>query len=191
MQDVRLEKEPGMGDAAVEIVEYDALWPLKFEAERALLQTVLAQWLAGPIEHVGSTAIVGMPAKPVIDIMAGVSSLEASRPAIGELAKAGYVYFPYRVEVMHWFCKPSAALRTHHLHLVPVGSRRWVECLAFRDSLRRDEELAKEYAALKRRLAKEFKFDREAYTEAKTPFVERVLTVLDNHGSSRDCGGNL
>jgi GrpB-like predicted nucleotidyltransferase (UPF0157 family) len=162
-------------DAAVEIVEYHPLWPSKFEAERVVLQAMLGPWLTGTIEHVGSTAIAGMPAKPVIDIMAGVGSLEASRPAIGELAKAGYVYFPYRVEVMHWFCKPSAALRTHHLHLVPVGSRRWVECLAFRDTLRGDEVLAKEYAALKRRLAGQFKFDREAYTEAKTPFVEGVL----------------
>jgi len=172
------------GDAAVDFVAYDASWPGKFEAECALLQSVLAPWLSGPIEHVGSTAVRGMPAKPVIDIMAGVGSLEAARPAIGALAKASYVYFPYRVEVMHWFCKPSAAFRTHHLHLVPVGSRRWVECLAFRDTLRRDEALAKEYAALKKRLAQTFKFDREAYTEAKAPFVERVIA----QAGSGTCG---
>src|SRR5215204_5149176 len=94
------------GNAAVEIVDYDPQWPAKFEAERVLLQGVLAPWLAGPIEHVGSTAIPGMPAKPVIDIMAGVGSLDVARAAIGELAKAGYVYFPYRAEIMHWFCKP-------------------------------------------------------------------------------------
>ena len=76
---------------------------------------------------------------------------------------------------MHWFCKPSAAFRTHHLHLVPLGSRRWIECLAFRDALRRDEALAGEYAALKHTLAASFQFDREAYTEGKTPFVQRVL----------------
>jgi GrpB-like predicted nucleotidyltransferase (UPF0157 family) len=141
------------------------------------LQDSLARWLAGPIEHVGSTAIPGMRAKPVIDIMAGVDGLETCRPAIGELAGAGYIYFPYRTEIMHWFCKPSASFRTHHLHLVPMGSERWVECLAFRDTIRRDEALAKEYAALKRRLAKEFKFDREAYTEAKGPFVQRVIDI--------------
>ena len=63
----------------------------------------------------------------------------------------------------------------HLLHLVPVGSRRWVECLAFRDAIRRDEALAIEYAAPKRRSAEMFKFDREAYTECKAPFVRRVL----------------
>jgi GrpB-like predicted nucleotidyltransferase (UPF0157 family) len=162
-------------EAAIEIVGYEPQWPAKFEEERVLLQAVLAGWLAGPIEHVGSTAIPGMPAKPVIDIMAAVGSLEASRPAISELARAGYVYLPYRAEIMHWFCKPSAAFRTHHLHLVPMGSKRWVECLAFRDTIRRDGALAKEYAALKNGLAKEFQFDREAYTEAKTPFVQRVI----------------
>jgi GrpB-like predicted nucleotidyltransferase (UPF0157 family) len=76
---------------------------------------------------------------------------------------------------MHWFCKPSAAFRTHHLHLVPIGSKRWVECLAFRDALRNDPALASGYAALKNRLAGMFKFDREAYTNGKTPFVQQVL----------------
>ena len=165
------------GEAAVELVEYDPAWPGKFDAERLLLENSLRPWLTGAIEHVGSTAIAGMPAKPVIDIMAPVRSLEASWAAIPELARLDYVYFPYRPEVMHWFCKPSASFRTHHLHLVPVGGARWVECLAFRDTLRRDAELAKEYAALKSQLAKEFRFDREAYTEGKSPFVRRVLAV--------------
>src|SRR5688500_420924 len=96
-------------EAPIEIVPYDPMWPSKFAAESDLLQIRLAPWLAGPIEHVGSTAIPGMPAKPVIDIMAAVQSLEASRPAIDELAKAGYLYFPYRPDEMHWFCKPSPA----------------------------------------------------------------------------------
>lgn len=163
------------GEAPVEIVQYDPLWPSKFEAERLSLKRVLAPWLGGPIEHVGSTAIPGMSAKPVIDIMAAVGSLEASRPAINALAETDYVYFPYHPDVMHWFCKPSAAFRTHHLHLVPLDSQRWIDCLAFRDVIRSDPALATEYASLKKRLAQEFKFDREAYTDGKAPFVERVL----------------
>ena len=162
-------------EALIEIVPHDPGWPAKFEAERRVLQSILAPWLNGPIEHVGSTAIPGMPAKPVIDIMAAVSTLEASQAAISELAKADYIYFPYRPEIMHWLCKPSAAFRTHHLHLVPFGSKRWRECLAFRDTLLCNRDLATEYAALKCRLASEFRFDREAYTQGKTPFVERVL----------------
>jgi len=167
--------ETPQGEATIEVVPYDPQWPSKFVAERASLQSVLFSWLAGPIEHVGSTAIPGMPAKPVIDIMAAVESLDASRPAINALAEAGYVYFPYRPDIMHWFCKPSAVFRTHHLHLVPHGSKRWVECLAFREALRSDPALAAEYATLKHRLAQQFKFDREAYTDGKSPFVKRVL----------------
>ena len=163
------------GDAPIEIVEYNPQWPSMFAAESVLLRSVLAPWLTGPIEHVGSTAIPGLPAKPVIDIMAAVSSLEESELAISELVEAGYVHFPYRSDIMHWFCKPSAAFRTHHLHLVPLGSQRWLECIAFRDTIRRDEALATEYAALKQSLAERFKFDREAYTDGKAPFVQRVL----------------
>jgi GrpB-like predicted nucleotidyltransferase (UPF0157 family) len=162
-------------EAPIEIAPYDSMWPSKFAAESELLQRLLAPWLTGPIEHVGSTAIPGMPAKPVIDIMAAVESLEASKPAIHELAKAGYLYFPYRPDEEHWFCKPSPAFRTYHLHLVPLDSLRWVECLKFRDTLRCKPALAAEYGELKKRLAETFKFDREAYTASKTPFIQKVL----------------
>ena len=163
------------GEARVEIAPYDAAWPSLFAQERALLEAVLGPWLAGPIEHVGSTAVTGLPAKPVIDIMAGVESLAAAGPAIAAAATLGYLYFPYRPDVMHWFCKPSPAYRTHHLHLVPAGSRLWVERLAFRDCLRREAATASEYAALKMTLAKQYEFDREAYTGAKGPFIQRIL----------------
>jgi GrpB-like predicted nucleotidyltransferase (UPF0157 family) len=164
-------------EAPIELVEYDPNWPDRFAAEKVLLAAVLRPWLAGPIEHIGSTAIPGMRAKPVIDIMAPVASVEASRPAISAVAQLNYVYFPYRAEIMHWFCKPSAAFRTHHLHLVPLGSQRWKDCLAFRDAIRSNADWANEYRALKRQLAAEFKFDREAYTEGKSPFVQRVLSA--------------
>lgn len=167
------------GDSSpVEIVGYDESWPAKFETERSLLQGVLAPWLTGSIEHIGSTAVPGLPAKPVIDIMAPVHTLEASRPAIEAAARAGYVYYPYKAEVMHWFCKPSPRLRTHHLHLVPFASPLWEQRLRFRDALRQNPALAAEYAALKLRLAQLFRLDREAYTEAKTPFVDRVLSEV-------------
>ena len=161
--------------APIELIGYDDGWPAKFEAERTLLETALAPWLAGRIEHIGSTAVPGLVAKPVIDIMAPVQSLDASRAAIEAAAAAGYVYFPYKPDLMHWFCKPSPARRTHHLHLVPTGSPLWHQRLAFRDALRADQALAAEYAAIKARLAEEFRLDREAYTEGKTPFIDRVL----------------
>lgn len=160
---------------SVHISTYDPAWPSLFEAERELLAYALKPWLVGPIEHVGSTAVSGLPAKPVIDIMAGVESLDASREAISVLQDIGYQYAPYRADVMHWFCKPSPAFRTHHLHLVPYLSQLWSERLAFRDCLRSNPTVASEYAELKLRLAEIYRFDRESYTEAKGPFVKRVL----------------
>lgn len=162
-------------DEPVSICNYDPAWPARFAAEQALLERVLADWLAGPIEHVGSTAVPGLAAKPVIDIMAAVRDLESVRDAIPVLAERDYCHAPYKSEVMHWFCKPSPERRTHHLHLVPYESRLWHERLVFRDALRADAVLAAEYAALKRELAVRFSRDRERYTQEKGSFIVRVL----------------
>lgn len=162
-------------DAPVHLEPYDSSWPAAFERERELLQPVLEPWLTGPIEHIGSTAVPGLLAKPVIDIMAAVEGLDASRGALPVVEDVGYRYAPYRPEVMHWFCKPSPSHRTHHLHLVPFGSRLWIERLAFRDYLRRNRATAEAYAELKTELARRHEFDREAYTDAKSPFVRRVV----------------
>lgn len=159
----------------VEIVAYNPAWPAQFLAEKAILERALAPWLADPVEHIGSTAVPGLAAKPVIDIIAPVESLHASLPAIAAAASVGYCHFPYKPDVMHWFCKPSPEHRTHHLHLVPLGSALWHDRLAFRDALRANPQLAAEYEAFKRRLAREFRLDREAYTEGKTQFVQRVI----------------
>jgi GrpB-like predicted nucleotidyltransferase (UPF0157 family) len=164
-----------MTDARVQIVPYDPSWIQKFETEKASLEELLAPWQEGPIEHVGSTAVMGLCAKPVIDIMVGVASLSASAPARIPLSHAGYQYAEYKTDIMHWFCKPSFAMRTHHLHLVPYESSLWYERLKFRDLLRLDSKLADEYATLKQALARKFEFEREAYTDAKYPFIARVL----------------
>ena len=112
----------------------------------------------------------------MIDIMAAVQSLEASRPAIAAVARLGYAYYPYKADEMHWFCKPSRSLRTHHLHLVPIASPLWTQRLRFRDALGNDTGLAAQSAALKLQLARQFPLDREAYTDGKTDFVRRVLS---------------
>ena len=164
-------------DAAIKLVSYDDDWPAQFEAERKLLEAALSRWLTGHVEHVGSTAVPNLIAKPVIDMMAPVCSLEDSRAAIHAVTAIGYVYYPYKPEVMHWFCKPSPAYRTHHLHLVPYGSELWCDRLLFRDTLRNSKSIATEYTALKARLATEFALDREAYTSAKGAFISRVLSV--------------
>lgn len=168
---------PGWRDEAVYLVDYDPAWPERFRLEEAALQDAIGSWVTGGIHHVGSTAVPGMSAKPVIDILVGVESLEASRPCIELLAPLQYLYAPYRADVMHWFCKPDPAKRTHHLHLVPTGSARYLEELAFRDYLRAHPERARAYEALKRDLAVRFRHDREGYTQGKAEFV-RELTEL-------------
>jgi GrpB-like predicted nucleotidyltransferase (UPF0157 family) len=169
-----------MHDAPIEIVPADPHWLALFATERDAIAAALAPWLVGPPEHIGSTAVPGLPAKPVIDIMAPVASLDASRAAIAAAAALHYAYAPYQAETMHWFCKPSPQHRTHHLHLVPAGSALWRDRLAFRDALRRDPALRDAYAALKQALAARYRHDRDAYTAAKGPFVARVL----RHGSA-------
>lgn len=162
-------------DAPVELVSYDSRWPQLFLEEHDLLHPVLHPWLKGPIEHIGSTAVPGLMAKPVIDIMAAVETLEGSKGAIAAVRDLDYLYAPYRADVEHWFCKPRPSFRTHHLHLVPHGSGAWIAALAFRDRLRNDRAVAVEYSDLKTALSTRFKHDREAYTEAKGAFVDRVV----------------
>jgi GrpB-like predicted nucleotidyltransferase (UPF0157 family) len=166
-----------MAEEPIHLIPYDSAWSHRFEEERRLLASVLAPWLAGPIEHIGSTAVPGLLAKPIIDIMAGVVDLSSSLEARESLATLDYLYFPYRADVMHWFCKPSPERRTHHLHLVPFGSPLWADRLAFRDHLRESAAARAEYAALKTSLAERYPSDREAYTDAKEPFVHRIIAL--------------
>jgi GrpB-like predicted nucleotidyltransferase (UPF0157 family) len=167
------------------IEPYDSIWPEKFESERLLLAPVLAPWLVGPIEHVGSTAVPGLAAKPVIDIMAAVRDLPCSMPAIEALKSSSYCYFEYRADVMHWFCKPSPMERTHHMHLIPFDSSLWRERLAFRDRLRSDAATRRSYTELKLALASKHRNDRDAYTDAKTDFIRSVLEDIDIQAAAR------
>ena len=170
-------------DAPIELEPYNPVWPEAFRSERSLLDRVLAPWLVGRIEHVGSTAVPGLLAKPVIDIMAPVASLDASRAALTALEAVGYCYAPYKADVEHWLCKPSPERRTHHLHLVPLGSKGWRDCLAFRDLLLSDAAIARDYAALKTRLAAIHRVDRERYTQEKGPFIESALAFDKPQGA--------
>lgn len=167
--------ERSLVDEPIRIVPYDPRWPALFAAEQAALDAAIGAWATGGIHHVGSTAVPGLNAKPIIDILAGVESLDASRGCFEPLAGLEYLYAPYLAEEMHWFCKPDPSRRTHHLHLIPVGSPRYVAELAFRDRLRTDPTRSREYALLKRDLAARFRNDREAYTDAKSGFIRETL----------------
>lgn len=163
-------------DEPIRLAPYDPAWPDRFERERVLLDATIGPWVTGGIHHVGSTAVPGLDAKPIVDILAGVSALDTSRECFGRLAEAGYLYAPYRPEEMHWFCKPNPSRREYHLHLVPVGSVRFRDEISFRDRLLASPQISREYADLKHSLAARFADDRDAYTEAKGDFIARVLS---------------
>lgn len=164
----------------IAVVRHDPGWARRFDAEQALLERVLAPWLAGGIHHVGSTAVPRLAAKPIVDMIAGVGDFEEARAAYEPLREHGYVHVPHRPGIAHHFSKPSVrpSGTSYSLHLTEPGSDLWRERLAFRDALRADRALAAEYEALKLRLADEHRGDVGAYTVAKREFVARVLATF-------------
>ena len=132
------------------------------------------------IEHIGSTAVPGMAAKPIIDVMLGAPDLVAIEAKIDRLAVLGFQYLPEFNEAMpmrRYFVLPDSRPRDAHLHAVVYGEVFWCEHLLFRDALRRDAGLASAYAALKHDLARKFANDSFAYAVAKSRFVQ----VAVNH----------
>ena len=168
-------REQALTDEPIRLVPYDPTWPAQFSKERKLLEEALGDLVVGGIHHVGSTAVPGLEAKPVVDVLVGVRSLETGRACFGPLALLSYVHAPYRTAEMHWFCKPHPSRRTHHLHVVPFDSRRFRDELAFRDHLIGHPDDAAAYASLKRRLAKQFRHNRDRYSDAKSQFIEQCL----------------
>jgi GrpB-like predicted nucleotidyltransferase (UPF0157 family) len=163
-----------MSEEPIRLADYDQHWPLRFESEKHLIEETLGTWIVGGVEHVGSTSIPGLIAKPTIDIMIGVEDLEAAQACIPLMERMGYVYSPYRADIMHWFCKPSFEKREYHAYLMEYGSHEWKLRVAFRDHLRTHPAVADAYVALKKDLAARFHDDREAYTDGKAAFIERI-----------------
>ena len=171
-------------DEPIHVVPYDLAWPIRFDEERRLLEPVIGKWATGGIHHVGSTAVPGLASKPVIDILVGVKTLDSSRSAFDPLAELGYLYAPYRESVMHWFCKPDPAHRTHHLHLVPTGSQRYQDELTLRDFLRARPDIALKYQQIKQRLAASYEHDRGAYTDGKSSLIALALSEARERSTS-------
>jgi GrpB-like predicted nucleotidyltransferase (UPF0157 family) len=166
-----------MADQSVEITDYDPAWAVQFDRERERTRPVLTAWLAGPIEHIGSTSVPGLAAKPVVDMLAPVASLAAARAAVAPLTEAGWVFWAgdpcatYRL----WFLRPDPRARTHHLQILERDDIHAIALLAFRDALRADATMRDEYAQLTQGLAGQHRGNRNAYTNAKAEFVARVL----------------
>ena len=163
----------GLGHRQVRLAEPTARWAVLFAEEAARLAAALRAY--GPaIEHCGSTAVSGLPAKPILDILIGVPAPPDVVGLARALAPLGYEHAPGAGVPGHEvFGKGNP--RTHLLHVVPAHGAAWRRMVRFRDALRADPALAAEYAALKRALAARFPADRPAYTRAKAGFIARVL----------------
>ena len=162
-----------MSDAIV-IVEYDPAWPSEFVRLRDRAKAALGD-VAVAIEHVGSTAVPGLPAKDLIDMVVVVESDDDVNEAIARLQAIGYrPRGNLGVEGREAFWWPEGEKR-HHLYVSPTTSAELHAQVAFRDRLRADPAVARAYVALKRELAARHRNDRIAYTEAKTEFIEAVL----------------
>ena len=158
------------------LVDYDDAWPARFADEAARLSELLGD-LAVRVEHVGSTSVPGMTAKPVIDIQVSVASVVPRAPIVDPLVAAGYRHSIDPIETEHEFLSRGYN-DDHpwlvHVHMCEVGSAWERRHLAFRDALRADSAIAAEYAALKRRLAAEHPRDIQTYTDGKTAFIRSI-----------------
>jgi GrpB-like predicted nucleotidyltransferase (UPF0157 family) len=168
------------------LAPYDPGWAVEFERERARIAAALGA-AALRIDHNGSTAVPGLAAKPIIDIQVSVARLHPLDVYASALATLGYLHVPHPDDAFcPFFHRPAAWPHTHHVHLVEAGAEEERRTLGFRDYLRAHPEAAREYAALKAQLAREFAGDdfasREAYAAAKSAFIERILSRLPGGG---------
>lgn len=166
-----------LGLPAGEVLLRDAhkAWADEFELEKVRIIDAVGDRVL-EIQHVGSTAIPGVPAKPVLDILVGVEDFDHASVCVGLLENIGYCYrHEYGIPRRHYFVRGDP--RTHHLHMVERGSDHWAITIAFRDLLNRDAESARAYADAKRSLAATYAHDRVAYQRAKDKVVERLLAL--------------
>lgn len=162
----------------VRILPYDPQWTQRYEMERMRLLTLFPEAFLA-LEHVGSTAVPGMAAKPIVDMMGGVRSMkeaDALLPALCQNCYSTSAEFNATLTDQRWLMRHASGHRTHHLHLVIHEADEWRRKIAFRNSLRANPDVARRYEELKLKLAEDMGSDREAYTSAKAEFVEEIVT---------------
>lgn len=165
----------GLADEVVRIEPYTAEWAALFEAERQQIAAAIGAHVLD-IQHIGSTAIPGMSAKPILDIGVAVNNFEAAAVCIGPLEALGYRYRgEFGIPRRHYFVKGEPC--THHLHMVELHSDDWRQTIAFRDYLIDHPESARIYAELKQRLAQQFTHDRAAYQAGKNSLIQQIIRL--------------
>ena len=168
----------------IDIVQTNPQWKTLAKTEIEHIKSLFPNGLILDIQHVGSTAIPNISAKPIIDIQIAVNSLDIAKiVSVPLLQKLGYEYWEKNPDQTRMFfakgMPPYGEKRTHHVHIVQPSSHHWHDKIAFRDYLIKHPEVAKEYEALKNKLAVAHKFDREKYTEEKTEFINEILSRVE------------
>lgn len=166
--------EAGAGGDPIVVVPYDPRWPVLFEAEAVRLGRALGE-VALRIEHIGSTAVRDLAAKPVVDVQISVAALEPAKPYASPLEGLGYGNWRDIHEPDHRFCRDEP--RRHHVHLVVAGGAIERDRPLFRDYLTVNPEIRRTYAELKVAAARAFGHDRDRYTSAKDEFIESALST--------------
>lgn len=170
----------GLKRGTVELASFHQEWARLFEKEKSLLLKTFGDRILA-IEHIGSTAISGVPTKPLIDINAAVSLLDDAyiEEFVAPLEKLGYEYKrSEQYDHRRLFVKGPEAKRTHHLNLVKIDSAHgWKDALVFRNYLQRHKSAREEYAALKENLAGQYSGDRASYTKGKQDFIKKIIQL--------------
>jgi len=169
---------PTWASETVELVEPDSEWQSRGRRLGDAVDALLAPWLTAPVEHVGSTAVPGLAAKPIVDLQAAVADLDAADEMAAVLGPHEWHFVAPDLDRRPWrrfFVKVVDGRRVAHLHVMTLDCPRWHQQIAFRDALRARPTLAADYAALKRVLAERHRDDREAYGAAKHSFIHAVL----------------
>lgn len=176
----------GLKRNTVQVIDHQPHWA-DLAAEICKELRKIAEDLLIDVQHVGSTAVPGLPAKPIIDIAAAVSGWDGISHIVGRFTENGYIHRGYSEESGgHLFVKESSPeVRTIHLHIVEYQSIQWKNYLCFRDMLCHDQRIRDRYAALKRDLRNRFSRDRRSYTAAKHAFIQDLLRV-EQYGKDDD-----
>ncbi len=172
----------GLNRGVVEVVEHRPGWAALAADACQEVRRAGGELLAD-VQHVGSTAVPGLPAKPLLDLVGGMRNSEAIPKLVGRLIGIGYIYRgDGGDEGGHLLVRESSPdVRTIHLHVVEDGDRQWKNYLHFRDLLRRDSQIRTQYADLKKQLRSRYPTDREAYTAFKHDFIRRMLSGAPGH----------
>ena len=168
----------GQYKRSFELVPYHNGWNDHFEREADLLKSILDEKVI-QIEHIGSTSIPGMFAKPIIDIVVAVPLLKRSSDLILGLDNIGYVYKPFDtiLERMFFSKESPPEYRTHHLNLAKLETKFWKNQILFRDYLKENDQFAKEYIQLKNRFAEYYSRTNHVDLEWKSDFVAKIIEM--------------